>query len=350
MDALVRANELAAELFRRELRNYRSGWAADHLIKRRLGAALNPDSGWEIGFAPDRWTGLVDHLRSKGVGDQVMVAAGLAKPTTSGYLVAQFRNRITFVAHDIDLRSVGFVARSLSAQPRYLNTPTTEIYTKGRSLVGLVPQKKRLAAGAIPVVLEGPMDAFAVSLLGGQWAGVTPCGTALTRHQALMIRQHSVTDTVIVMFDADPAGRAGAERSLEVLSPQFGTVLVAELPERQDPAALYSADPGLLRAAIQDTRLLLEFAIDAELGRWGRVLDHVSGRVEALRAVAPLVVRLPSDRIATEVVRLAGRLSLEELVVSREVLASVGHRPAAGASASDLEADLDLGTRTFPEL
>ncbi|GAA3537352.1 toprim domain-containing protein [Kribbella ginsengisoli] len=347
MNALVRANELAAELFRRELRNRRSGWAADHLIRRRLGAALNSDSTWEIGFAPDRWTRLVDHLRSNGVDDDVIVAAGLASPTPSGYLAARFRDRITFVAHDIDLRPVGFVARSRSGEPRYLNTRSTKVYTKGRSLVGLVAQRKRLASGAVPVVVEGPMDAYAVSLLGDQWAGLTPCGTALTRHQALMIREHAVADSVIMMFDADAGGRAGAERSLALLAPLFGTVLIAELPERRDPAALYSADPGLLRTAIRQTRPLLEFAIDAELARWVRVLDHVSGQVDALRAVAPLVVRLPSDRIGTQVVRLAAHLNLEERVVSRELLACVGRRPRAGASADDLEADLDLGSRTF---
>lgn len=348
MDALVEANELAAEFFRRELRNYRSGWAAQHLIKRRLGAALNPESAWGVGFAPDRWTRLVDHLRSKGVGDEVMLTAGLVIPTESGSLVDRFRNRITFVAHDIELRPVGFVARSRTGRPHYLNSPTTQIYTKGRSLVGLAPQKRQLANGAIPVVVEGPMDAYAVSLLGRQWAGITPCGTALTRHQALMIKQHAVTDTVIVMLDPDVAGRAGAERSLNVLSPHFGMVLVAELPERRDPAAVYSANPALLRAAIQDTRLLLEFAIDAELARWGKVLDHVSGQVEALRAVAPLVVRLPSDRMAAQVVGLASRLGLEARVVSREILASVGRRSREGVSASELEANPDLDSRTLP--
>ncbi|MFI5706481.1 toprim domain-containing protein [Kribbella sp. NPDC051620] len=346
MDALVRANALAAEFFRRELRNYRTGWAAGHLIKRRLGAALNADSAWEVGVAPDGWTRLSDHLRSRGVADEVMVAAGLAMPTESGFLVDRFRNRITFVAHDIDLRPVGFVARSRNGQPRYLNTPTTQIYTKGRSLVGTGPQQKQLAGGAIPVVVEGPTDAFAVSLLGEKWAGISPCGTAITRHQALMIRRHAVTDTVIVMLDPDAGGRAGAERSLNLLSTHFETVLVAELPEGNDPAALYSTDPGLLRAAIEDARLLLEFAIDAELGRWGKVLDHISGQVEALRAVAPLVVRLPSDRIAAQVVRLSRHLGLEERVVSREVLASVSRRQTAGAPAGDLEAGPDLDSRT----
>jgi DNA primase len=346
MDALVQATELATEFYRRELRNYRSGWAARHLIRRRLGAALNPDSVWDVGFAPDRWSRLVDHLRSVGVNDDVMLAAGLARPTKSGYLVDRFRNRITFVAHDIDLRPVGFVARANAGQPRYLNTPTTQIYSKGQSLVGVVPQREELADGAIPVVVEGPTDALAVSLLGAQWAGVTPCGTAVTRDQALMLRRHSAVDTVIVMLDSDPAGRRGALRSLDALSAYFGTVLVVELPERQDPARLFAANPELLRAAMQKPRLLLEFAIDSELMRWEKVLDHVSGQVGALRAVAPYVVRLPNDRVAAQVVQLANDLGLEERVVSREVLASVTRRPRTGAPDGEPETDLDLDSRT----
>lgn len=346
MGALIRANELAVELYRREIRNHRSGWAPRHLIKRRLGAALNADDAWQVGFAPDRWSRLVEYLRSKGVDDRVMLAAGLAKATQSGYLVDRFRNRITFVAHDIDLRPVGFIARSGGSRPKYLNTPTTDVYTKGRSLVGLEPQRTRLAAGAITVFVEGPTDALAVSLAGQEWAGITPCGTAITRHQVLMVRQHSVSDTVIVMLDADPAGRAGAVRSLDVLSSQFPTVLAAELPDGRDPASLYSAAPDLLRAALGETRLLLGFAIDVELARWEKVLDHVSGKVEALRAVAPLVVKLPADRIAGEVVRLGRHLQLEERVVSREVLAAVGRRPRTSASHDDLDTHRDLDSRT----
>jgi DNA primase len=161
-----------------------------------------------------------------------------------------------------------------------------------------------------------------------------------------MLRQHAVVDTVIVMLDSDPAGRMGAVRSLDVLSAHFGTVLVAELPERQDPARLFAANPGLLRAAMHKTRPLLEFAIDSELARWEKVLDHVSGQVGALRAVAPYVVRLPNDRVAAQVVRLANHLGLEERVVSREVLARVSRRPITRASGKEPEAGLDLDSRT----
>ncbi|GAA1602446.1 hypothetical protein GCM10009789_65690 [Kribbella sancticallisti] len=289
---------------------------------------------------------MVDHLRAAGFDDDTMLAAGLARTTRSGYLVDRFRDRLTFVAHDIDLRPVGFVARARAADPKYISSPSTRIYAKGRSLVGIDAQQARLARGAVPVVVEGPTDAVAVSLLGAEWAGASSCGTAITRHQAAIVRRFAVGDTVILMLDGDLAGQQGALRGLDALSTYFRTVLVAELPGGHDPASLFSTSRGLMRAVLTNARPGVEFAIDVELARWGKVLDHLSGQVEALRSVAPMVVKLPKDRIAGQVVRLARHLHLEERVVSREILACVGRRPKAGASPSDMEADPDLASRS----
>lgn len=346
MEALFRAHEVASAFYRRQLRESRKSWAAHHLVGRQLGAALASDSAWSVGFASDRWSRLVEHLRAAGIDDRTIVEAGLARPTRTGYLVDRFRDRLTFVAHDIDLRPVGFVARARAAEPKYINSPNTQIYTKGRSLVGLDAQRARLAGGAVPVMVEGPTDALAVSLLGSEWAGASACGTAITHHQAAIVRRCTTGETVIMMLDADQAGRRGAVRGLDALSRHFSSVLVAELPDGHDPSSMFSASPSLLRATLAHARPGAEFAIDVELARWANVLDHVSGQVEALRSVAPLVVRLPNDRVAGQIGRLAQRLRLEERVVSREVLAAVGRRPKAGASHDDLDAGLDLDSRS----
>ncbi|WP_433017945.1 toprim domain-containing protein [Kribbella sp. CA-294648] len=346
MKELIRAHEVASAFYRHQLHIYRKGWAARQLVGRQLGAVLASDSKWSVGYAPARWARLVDHLRATGFDDDTMLAAGLAKPLRSGYLVDRFHDRLTFVAHDIDLRPVGFVARARAAHPKYVNSPRTQIYTKGRSLVGIDAQLDQLSSGAVPVMVEGPTDAIAISLLNGPWAGISPCGTAITRHQAAIVKRHAVTDTVIVMLDADLAGRNAAVRSVDVLSRYFGSVLVAELPDGRDPASLFAAYPDLLRASLQSPRLGIEFAIDVELARWDKVLDHLSGQVGALRAVAPLVVKLPPDRVAGQVARLSQRLGLEERVVSWELVAAVSRRANTGASDRDLEVDPDLDSRS----
>jgi DNA primase len=285
---------------------------------------MTPDPPCWVGYAPDGWSRLVNHLRQSGYDDQVLVAAGLASVTRTAYLVDRFRDRIVFAAHDLDLRTVGFIGRARGRRLRYLNSPTTDIYSKAQTLVGLDGQIDRLRAGAVPVFVEGPMDALAVTLAGDDWVGAACCGTALTFEQARIVKRHSRSGAVVVGFDGDPGGRMGAVRSLEVLSGVFDEVLFARLPDLQDPAAVYSAAPAQLRAVLGSARPLVDFAIEVELSRWETVLDHLSGQVNAVRAVAPLVASLPPARVAGEIARLARAVHLDERIVSQEVVAAVG--------------------------
>jgi DNA primase len=147
-----------------------------------------------------------------------------------------------------------------------------------------------------------------------------------------MIRRWSPQNRVVVAFDSDLGGRLGAVRNLAILSEVFAEVLVAELPRGQDPASYFASAPTGLATALTTARPLAEFAIDFEVARWEKVLDHISGQVNALRAVAPLVRRVPSDRIAQQIVRLSQRLNLEVEVVSREVLTPVLRAPSRRTS------------------
>ncbi|MBB5979864.1 DNA primase [Kribbella solani] len=207
---------------------------------------------------------------------------------------------------------------------RYLNTARTKIFAKAQTLVGLDAQLDRLRAGAIPVFVEGAMDAPAVGLAGDDWVGVACCGTAITPEQARIVRAHSWTDAVIVALDGDVGGRAGAVRSLPVLRDVFDDVLFARLPDKADPASLHVANPRLLVDVLTTARPLVEFAIETELAKWSRVLDHVSGQVNAVRAVAPLIASLPAGRVAEEVARLAAAVQLDEQIVSNEIIAAAG--------------------------
>ncbi|MFD7161463.1 toprim domain-containing protein [Kribbella sp. NPDC059898] len=316
--------------YRQELVDSPSGWAMEHLRNRGLGAVVEPDSTWSVGYAPDGWSRLVGHLRKEGFVDTEIVAAGLAFVTSNGYLVDRFRDRIVFAAHDSELRPAGFIGRSDGTRLRYLNTRSTEIYSKARTLVGLDAQLARLGEGAVPVFVEGPMDAPAISLAGDEWAGAACCGTAITWEQAVMARRCSRTGTAIVALDGDLGGRMGAVRSLSVLAAVFDEVLLAYLPDRQDPAALHAAGGGRLRDVLRSAAPLVDFAIEIELAKWDNVLDHLSGQVNAVRAVAPLVASMPATRIAGEIAKLARAVHLDEQIVSNEVIATVGRRGRCG--------------------
>ncbi len=331
-ERLIAAHRVAIKFYRADLLLRPSGWAARHLRSRRMTHLLDGGSGWNVGYAPDAWAHLVDHLRSNGFDDRTMIASGLAVATRDGYLIDRFRDRIMFPVYNGDLEPVGFVSRGRGGPAKHLNTSTTQIYQKAASLYGLAEQHQVLAIGAVPVLTEGPFDAHAVSSCSrtiSPWVGIGLGGTSLSAQQIAMIRHFSFSDTVIVALDGDASGRVAAVRRLGALQNSFRHVLVADLPDGEDPSALFRSGngPSRLHAQLDDTRPLASLAIELELGRWTKVLDHLSGRVGALRAVAPFVSRLPSTLVADEVVRLSRMLSLDASTVSREVLASVGKAP-----------------------
>ncbi|WP_405064627.1 toprim domain-containing protein [Kribbella sp. NBC_01505] len=312
-------NRHAWEFYQRQLNARQDGWAARHLRDRGLGMALT-DPAWGIGYAPDSWTALTDHLRKSGFAEESLMAAGLSAPTMNGYLVDRFRDRIMFAAENPDLELAGFVGRARSGLVRYLNSPTTELYRKSEATVGLLAQRGKLLRGAMPVLVEGVMDALAVDQLGSRWAGVATCGTAVTREHASAIRQLAPGNKIVVAFDPDLGGRLGAVRSLKALDEVFGAVEAAVLPDGLDVAELFQRSPRRLQECLDSAGPLAEFAINVELAKWEPVLDHVSGQVNALRAVAPFVRKLPSAQVAAQIGRLSERLDLEVAVVTREVL------------------------------
>ncbi len=322
----VELHRRATAFYQRQLRQRPHGWAATHLRQRGLGATLE-HGAWRIGYAPDSWTALTDHLRKSGFGDKSLLATGLVTSTINGYLVDRFRDRIMFPVENAALEVVGFSGRSRGGRQRYLNSPTTEVHRKSETTVGLVAQRGKLLRGATPVLVEGVMDGLAVDQLGPRWAGVSICGTAVSPRQAAMIRHLSPCNRIVVAFDPDLGGRLGAVRSLEALQKEFGAVQVAVLPDGYDVAELFLEAPERLSECLGTADALARFAIDLELAKWEPVLDHLSGRVNALRAVVPFVRQLPSGHVASEIARLSERLELEVAVVTREVLTPAIRRP-----------------------
>jgi DNA primase len=124
---LLEAHRSAAAYYRQQLRDEPDGWAAQHLRERGLGDVLSDRSSWRVGYAPEGWSRLVNHLRKAGFSDKVMVDGGLASVSGNGYLLDRFRDRIVFAARYAALRTVGFVGRSSGRRLRYLNTPNTHI-------------------------------------------------------------------------------------------------------------------------------------------------------------------------------------------------------------------------------
>ncbi|USQ78011.1 toprim domain-containing protein [Ornithinimicrobium cryptoxanthini] len=278
------------------------GWARDYLADR-FGQDVAGHPHVRPGYAPAGWTRLVNHLHAQGVTDTELQTSGLASTTKDGRLIDRFRDRAVFPITDHTSGQVlGFIGRrnpsvnddAPHAGPKYLNTPTTPLFSKGNQLYGA--DASLLAAGATPVLVEGPMDAHAITLATrGMYVGVAPLGTALTGDQATQLAQ--LGGPVIVATDADLAGRMAAERAHWLVSQHNIPTFAAPLPQGTDPAdLLHNQGADALTSAILGSCPLSELLLQERLTNLS--ID------EALKAAARVLATAdPSswDRTCTEI-------------------------------------------------
>ena len=279
-------------------------WAQAYLASRGITEATARD--WNIGYAPAGWNTLTDHLRSLGHDDREIQAAGLAKPSSRGTLIDIFRDRVMLPVHDADGTLAGFIGRAHPRAgpdvPKYLNSPETAGYKKGSLLFGLHHARPALADGATPVIVEGPFDAIAVTTADpGGHAGLAPCGTALTRHQADLIGQTADLDCtgILVAFDSDPAGRRATLRAHSILLPLTPKLQTALLNGKDPAEILQHHGPDTLRGILRDRcEPLSAVLIDAKIESLNARLDDPVSTYLAMQQVAvPIADLLPEETV-----------------------------------------------------
>ncbi|NNL35251.1 MAG: DNA primase [Silicimonas sp.] len=239
---LIEVMEEALKFFRLQLKTGPAAEARDYLTGR--GLSDQAQTRWDIGFAPAGWQGLWDHLTGKGIAEELILAAGLAKPSNQGKKPYDtFRNRIIFPIRDARGRCTAFGGRAMDPNDnaKYLNSPETELFDKGRSLYNHGPAREASGKGKPLVVAEGYMDVIALSE-AGFGATVAPLGTAVTEDQLqLLWRMH---DEPIIALDGDTAGLRAAMRVVDLALPliEAGKSLrFCLMPEGLDPDDLIRA-------------------------------------------------------------------------------------------------------------
>lgn len=249
---LVEVMEQAVQFFRLHLNTGAGAAARDYLA----GRGLNADAleRWEIGFAPDGWQGLWDHLTGKGVVADLILDAGLAKPSSKGGKPYDtFRNRIIYPIRDGRGRTIAFGGRAMDPNDnaKYLNSPETALFDKGRCLYNQGPARVAAGKGQPLIVAEGYMDVIALSE-AGFGAAVAPLGTAVTENQLQMLWR--IAPEPVIALDGDAAGLRAALRLIDLSLPllEAGQSLrFAMMPEGKDPDDLIRAEgAGVLRALI----------------------------------------------------------------------------------------------------
>jgi DNA primase len=317
----------------------RRRWVPAYLGQRGFDATARRD--WGTGYAPGTWTAVTDHLRGRGFPDDIIEASGLAKRSSRRTLIDVFRDRSVFPVRVPDGTIVGFIGRCAPDAgkdvPRYLNSRETEIYSKGRVLFGLSEGVPALSAGAVPVIVEGPVDAMAVTVAGaGPYAGVAPCGTAFTAQQlgALASACDLRSRGVLAAFDADKAGQKAAVRAYDLLSGVASRPMTVVLPSGQDPAGLFASHGGQALSLALDhlARPLADTVIDARLAKHASSLDSVDGQFGALRAVAPVIAHMPPIEWPRQAIRVSAQIGLTPTEVSDAVTRALSSaaEPRAG--------------------
>jgi len=228
---LYKINELAANFYAQHLNSPDAAQAKKYLLER--GITQETISSLKLGAAPDKWDGLINYLRQKNIGFGLLEKAGLVLAKDNGGYYDRFRNRIIFPILDIRSRPLGFGARVLDKSlPKYVNSPETPVYIKGRHLYGLNLAKDAIRDNDFVAVVEGYMD-FIVPYQAGVKSIVASLGTALTTEQARLLKRY--THNVVMIYDADLAGQLATLRSLDIFIEEEMNVKVVSLPQGLDP-------------------------------------------------------------------------------------------------------------------
>jgi len=253
---LAEVMDLAVQHFCLRLKTGAAAEARSYLERRGLTAQAQ--ERWEIGFAPDAWQDLWDHLKSKGVEDDLILGAGLAKPSTKGGKPYDtFRARIMFPIRDARGRCIAFGGRAMDPNnsAKYLNSPETELFDKGRSLYNVGPARTAAGKGQPLIVAEGYMDVIALSEHGFN-AAVAPLGTAVTETQLQMMWR--ISPEPIIALDGDTAGLRAAMRLIDLALPllEAGQSLrFALMPNGQDPDDLLRSQGAPALQKLLDTAI-----------------------------------------------------------------------------------------------
>ncbi len=264
-EAIYAANAVAASYFHRLLSIDPAGEPARQYCERR-GLARATVDAFKLGYAPDRWDGLVAELKANAVDLVTAAKAGLVKLGQSGGYYDVYRGRLMIPTYATTGEVIAFGGRALgNEEPKYLNTATTPVYTKGRYLFALNAARRAAGKEDAILVVEGYLDCIALHQAGIPNA-VAALGTAFTPDQARELRK--VTANVFLCFDADGAGQAATAKAIDILRLADCKPRIVALPPGDDPDAYVRAHGAQgfrarLAAAVEDVQFQIDRKVEA---------------------------------------------------------------------------------------
>jgi DNA primase len=307
----------AAVWFHKALVKSPAGAQAREYLKSR-GITSEVAKSWQLGYAPDSWDALLEHLRGCRFSDGEIMLSGLASSKEDrprDRIYSRFRHRVMFPIRNDYGEVIAFSGRTLESDPKaakYVNSPETALFTKGKVLYGLDKSKRDLIEKNTAIVCEGQLDLISAYEAGIRHV-IAPQGTAFTSDQARLLRRY--VETVLLCFDSDTAGKKATSSSLPSLLSQGLSVKVVVLPAGEDPDSLIRRNGAAAflelveKAADYFDHSLEEAVLSGEL-------NTPAGKSKLVRHIAPPLA-LVQDAVLRESIlgRISSRLSLPHAVI-----------------------------------
>src|SRR3989344_2990603 len=319
---LLEITELAARFFEKQLSSKAGAAAKEYLQKR--GVSNESFAAWRIGYAPGTKRSMLDFLVQQGYREQEIGRAGLLVRGEQG-VFDRFRSRIMFPVFNLQGEVMGFGGRIFGKEDKdmakYVNTPNTPLYDKGRILYGLDKAKLEVRKQDSCVLVEGYMDAILVSQAGTKNV-VATSGTALTSFHLQLLRRYS--ENLVLAFDMDIAGDTATKRGIELSMAEGFLVKIVRLTEGKDPAEA-AHNPESWHLALDRATSIIDYYFESTFSFFNkRTLD---GKSKAASLLLSVIFKLPNKIVQSHwIQRLAEELGVREEAV-REELAKVKAEP-----------------------
>lgn len=309
--------ELAAKFFEKQLQESAKGKTAKQYLLKR-GISGDSIKKWKLGWSPEPWSSLTDFLNSSGYGKEEIEKAGLAIRSSKGTYFDRFRSRIMFPVFDLNSQVIGFGGRILEKskdQAKYMNTPNTLLYDKGKVLYGLDKSKIEIRKKDACMLVEGYVDVV-LAHQSGLNNVVAVSGTALTPFHLDTLKRYS--NNLVLAFDMDFAGNAATQRGIDMAQSRGFDIQIVKMPLGKDPADILSENPQNLKELIRKSVSILEFHFQDAFAKFDE--KTARGKKQISELLLPVIKKI-SNRIeqASWVQQLASRLNVKEMHVEEEL-------------------------------
>lgn len=322
IQVFYKINELASNFYQNLLYSPAGAGARRYLAKRQVNDQTQ--RLFQLGLATEKWDALMNFLRGKNYPIALLEKSGLVIPKGHGGYYDRFRNRIIFPIIDAKSRTIGFGARMLVLEPtennegvaKYINSPQTPIYEKGRHFYGFNLAKDAIIKKDAVVIVEGYFDMM-LPYQEGLDNIVASLGTALTSEQAKLIKRY--TNNVIMVYDGDDAGQLATLRSLDIFLEEDIEVKVVGLPKGHDPDS-YVRKYGIkaFSQLIDSSQRLFDYKLNILKARYN--LKEVEGKNRIAQELLAIISKFKNPVLRTGYVkRLAEELNIPEDALLQEL-------------------------------